>query len=167
MTHIEDIFVEAVGKMNEYKLGQESQSPSFGFGDADDLKRLLHKYPDGKALPLVWLTPISPLQLTYGLFQEATLSVFLATRETNRQLSNVARLRKSYDIILSPMWEDLQRRLFFTNQIALLEESIGLVKIPDFTGSDEVPINDIWDVLNVQVTAQFAKKSECKIHKLN
>ena len=158
MTNLEDIFEKAVKGLEPVKVGAVTNKPIFDFGDVDDLKKTLATYK-AKSLPLIWLLPITPIQLEYGLMQEADVTLNLCTRETNRDLLNTKRLKKSYQYTLYPLWEDLQRQMFLTHQVAIIEETVQVQKFPDFRGD----FNDIWDVLQIQFTCQFNAKSECLI----
>lgn len=159
MTDFEGILEVAVKGLAPVKVGGLKNKPVFDFGDNDSLKRTLIAYKE-KALPLIWLLPINPVQLEYGLMQEADVVLNICTREVNRDLPNTKRLRKSYELTLYPLWEDLQRQLFLTHQVAIIEETVQLQKFPNFQ-----PVsNDLWDVLQISFTCQFNAKSECLIH---
>jgi hypothetical protein len=163
MTHLEEILDKAVCGLSPVRYGAVKHQPVFEFGDVDDLKKTLRTYGE-KALPLIWMLPISPIQLEYGLMQEATVTLNLCTRETNTSLLNLDRLKKSYQLTLLPLWNDLQRQMFLTHQICIIEETITVQKFPDYKVGGAREQNDLWDVLQLTFTCQFNAESECLIH---
>lgn len=163
MIHLEEIIDKAVKGLTPVRYGSKKHKPVFEFGDVDDLKKTLQTYGE-KALPLIWMLPTNPVQLEYGLMQEADVTINLCTRETDVSLLNLARLRKSYHLTLEPLWNDLQRQMFLTHQICIIEETITIQKFPDYKVGGEREQNDLWDVLQLTFTCQFNAESECLLH---
>lgn len=169
MTRAQELIKEASGLLQAVRLNENTyRKPNFEFGVSTELLRFILKAGKDTHYPLIWMQPPTNEESEFWPFVSASITINLCTRETDTNLLNVERLERSYQHILNPLWEDLQRAMRKTNRIQIDEESVDYEMIPNFPeGNTEKVAGQLWDVLQVSFDALFAPENECKLkHKI-
>jgi hypothetical protein len=135
--------------------GNMRLTPIFGYGDKKELNAFLkikHTDRTRTPYPLIWLL------YPYGENHSKTnvtvngLSLILAT-QTNASMGNVERMNKTFNKVLFPLLDNINK-LFIRANITSYNEEFELTKYPNYSdneSADEHAGIFIWDALKVDL----------------
>lgn len=137
-------------------IAQETPKPKYHFGDTKEANRFIIAQ-DTKAYPLIYQT--STRQLDTRKWSETTLTLVLATRNTELSLYNTERWAMSYRNVLLPLLDDVKRCLERSGVIAS-DFDYNIDKRPNYSETDSKDKNkfvDIVDAIILSLDVRFIK----------
>lgn len=161
LVFFEDILEQQVALMDPVQVNNNiSRKPSFGWGDSNDLRAFLAQVKE-KHNPLIWSVPKESRDSGIdGLFtREVELN--LCVIEDKVELLNKLRLKpdKSFKKVLTPMWEQLQRR-FRLSSITMTTDMPGVMLMPNYKLGDQFESQYVWDVMKVKFNVNYSEEYE-------
>lgn len=150
---------EQVALIPEMEINSNiSRKPSFGWGNSDSLRAFLAQYQEAHN-PLIWSVPKETSDSNIpGLFRRE-VELNLCAIEENVNLLNGVRLNpdRSFKKILSPLWEQLERRFRLSN-ITMTTDMPNVMLLPNYKLGDSYETQFIWDVMKVKFIVNYSEE---------
>ena len=137
-----------------------SRTPSFHWGDKDELMRYL-KVKGDSAYPLIWLLPSSDDYTGNGQQVDKDCVFVIATRETRKDMYNDERYINAFATILNPLTDRLIHGLKVSTISNVDDLDWGLFKFPNYAEADENYTIDLWDAIQLTISVRFNNTSNC------
>ena len=150
----EHILTDIVAQMPAVVLNSNiTQSPQFSWGDKLELNRYL-ELKKNDSYPLIWLLPSVDSHYNDGEYCSKRLELIIATLESDQNLFNPERYKKSFEIVLNPVADLVLKGLTDSRVTKVIGEKWEIFKQPNYSDNKYQDDNshgtiELWDALKI------------------
>lgn len=152
----ETIMTDIVSTIEPLEFNGKMLTPSFGFGNKDELTRFLDLFKD-KVYPLIWMIPNEE---SHSFNQvEETVDFIIAvnfSKENKNELNNI-RFEKVFIPLLIPLAEKMLFRIARSKNASYDNTNFKVFKRPNYheTNTDKPNSIHYWDALTLSLKMSF------------
>lgn len=152
----ESIVTQIVSTIEPLEFNSQTLTPSFDYGNKDELTRFLDIFKDD-VYPLIWMLPSEENHDVNEVKQDVKFIIAVNFDKADRNVLNNERINQNFKGLLIPLAEKLMFRIARSKNASYDNKNFTLMKYPNYaeTNDDNPDSIHYWDALTLSLKMSF------------